>query len=65
MASVTKNKRKESLLTEVGRCLVGYVDGEKRFKYADKERKIVKIRQRPGKEWLDSGWFSRDLLEDC
>ncbi len=65
MASVIKHKGKGSFLTEVGRCLIGYVDGKKKFKYASGERKVVKIRQRPGREWVESGWFSEDLLEDC
>jgi len=64
MASV-KHKQSESLLTEVGRCLIGYIDGKKKFKYANGQRKIVKIRQRPAKEWFESGWFSKNLLDDC
>ncbi len=65
MASVIKDKQKEIFLTEVGRCLMGYVDGKKKFKYADGERRVVKIRQKPSKKWIEDGWFSRDLLNDC
>ncbi len=64
MASV-RHKQKETLLTEVGRCLIGYVDGKKKFKYADGQPKEVKIRRRAAKEWFEAGWFSKNLLDDC
>ncbi len=66
MTGATKKNQRRSLIEQVGRVLIGFRDGKERFKFVeDDQKKVIKIRKRPSKRWIELVFFSDNLLEDC
>lgn len=66
MTSVPELKETDTVssIWQIGRCLIGYLDGNKRFRLTEEERKKVKIKRRISREWMEEGWFSENILDD-
>ncbi len=66
MTSVHESKRTiaKPSVWRSGRCLIGYLDGNKKFRLTEEKRKKVKFRNRITKEWIEEGWFSGNILDD-
>lgn len=65
MAGVVGNTKKQTeIVKKIGRCLRGWIDGKTVYRYIREMPRVVDIKPRSLKSWIEDGFYSRNLLDE-
>jgi hypothetical protein len=65
MASVVgKTKKQMTVLTKIGRCLRGLIDGKAVYRYVRETPRTTGTKSNSLTAWIEDGFYSRNLLDE-